>query len=339
MDLIWNGIVEALRLLFGGDGSIYEIAWRSLWISGLALVIAVTVGVPLGAALALNEFGGRRVVVAATNTGMAAPPVVVGLLVSLFLTRNGPVGDLRWLYTPWAMVIAQVVIALPIVMGLSLAALQQIDVGMRQQIAALGAGDLEVVRAGRTLAHVDALELFPGDVHVLLGANGAGKSTLLKALNGLEEARGTLAFEGREVATAAARLALRRRTAAVFQRPYLLAASVRGNVESGLRLRGAARAEARRRAAAALDLLGIAHLAERKPDRLSGGEAQRVSVARALAVDPAVLFLDEPLAALDPPTRRALVAELLDIFAQRAMAVVWVTHDRDEALAGCAKMS
>jgi len=143
MDLIWNGIVEALRLLFGGDGSIYEIAWRSLWISGLALVIAVVVGVPLGAAVALNEFGGRRVVVAATNTGMAAPPVVVGLLVSLFLTRNGPVGDLRWLYTPWAMVIAQVVIALPIVMGLSLAALQQIDVGTRQQIAALGAGRLQ----------------------------------------------------------------------------------------------------------------------------------------------------------------------------------------------------
>src|SRR5450759_2159720 len=112
MDLIWKGIVEALRLLFGGDGSLYE-------------------------------FGGRRVVVAATNTGMAAPPVVVGLLVSLFLTRNGPVGDLRWLYTPWAMVIAQVVIALPIVMGLSLAAMQQIDVGMRQQIAALGAGRLQ----------------------------------------------------------------------------------------------------------------------------------------------------------------------------------------------------
>ena len=200
-------------------------------------------------------------------------------------------------------------------------------------VPVLVARDLEVVRAGRTLAHVDALALLPGDVHVLLGANGAGKSTLLKALNGVEEAHGTLEFEGREVATAAARLALRRRTAAVFQRPYLLATSVHANVESGLRLRGASRAEARRRAAAALDLLGIAHLAGRKPDRLSGGEAQRVSIARALAVDPAVLFLDEPLAALDPPTRRVLVVELLDIFAQRAMAVVWVTHDRDEALA------
>jgi len=197
----------------------------------------------------------------------------------------------------------------------------------------LVARDLEVVRAGRTLAHVDALDLLPGDVHVLLGANGAGKSTLLKALNGVEESRGTLEFEGREVLTAAGRLTLRRRTAAVFQRPYLLATSVHANVESGLRLRGTSRAEARRRAAAALDLLGITHLAGRKPDRLSGGEAQRVSIARALAVDPVVLFLDEPLAALDPPTRRALTGELLDIFAQRAMAVVWVTHDRDEALA------
>jgi tungstate transport system ATP-binding protein len=197
----------------------------------------------------------------------------------------------------------------------------------------LVARGLEVVRAGRTLARVDALELLPGDVHVLLGANGAGKSTLLKALNGLEVAQGTLRFEGRDVTTAAARLALRRHTAAVFQRPYLLDTSVQNNVESGLRLRGIARPEARRRAAAGLDLLGIAHLAGRKPDRLSGGEAQRVSIARALVVDPAILFLDEPLAALDPPTRRALVVELLEIFAQRAMAVAWVTHDRDEALA------
>src|SRR5665811_2483804 len=143
MDLIWNGIVEALRLLFGGGDSIYEIAWRSLWISGLALAIAVAAGVPLGAAVALNEFGGRRLAVAATNTGMAAPPVVVGLLVALFLTRNGPLGEFRLLYTTWAMVIAQVVIALPVVIGLSLAALQQLEPGLRQQIMALGAGRLQ----------------------------------------------------------------------------------------------------------------------------------------------------------------------------------------------------
>jgi tungstate transport system permease protein len=139
MDVIWNGLVEALRLLFGGDADVYMIALRSLWVSGLALCIAVTIGVPLGGAIALNDFHGRRLVVAAINTGMAAPPVVVGLLVALFLTRNGPLGEFRLLYTTWAMVIAQVVIALPIVAGLSLAALQQLDPGLRQQISALGA--------------------------------------------------------------------------------------------------------------------------------------------------------------------------------------------------------
>jgi tungstate transport system ATP-binding protein len=197
----------------------------------------------------------------------------------------------------------------------------------------LQARALRVVRGGRALAEVDELALGRGEVHVLLGANGAGKSTLLKALNGLDEAEGELVFDGRPVVSGADRLALRRRTAAVFQRPYLLDTSVRGNVESGLRLRGVPRGEARRRAAAALERLGIDHLAARRPAKLSGGEAQRVSIARALAVDPAVLYLDEPMASLDPPTRRALTADLLAAIDAADMAVVWVTHDRDEALA------
>jgi len=197
----------------------------------------------------------------------------------------------------------------------------------------LAARDLRVVRGGRSLVHVEHFALAPGDVHVLLGANGAGKSTILKALNGLEPADGVLEFHGSVVGSAAARLALRRATAAVFQRPYLLAANVRDNVASGLRLRGLGRNAARQRALEALRLLGIAQLAGRKPGNLSGGEAQRVSIARALAVDPDVLFLDEPLAALDPPTRRALIIDLLRIFARGEMAVVWVTHDRDEAFA------
>ena len=198
--------------------------------------------------------------------------------------------------------------------------------------AVLAADRLRVVRGGRTLVAVERFAVGPGEVHVLLGANGAGKRTLLAALNGLEPAEGDLVFDGTAVRSGAARLELRRRTAAVFQRPHLLATTVRGNVETGLRLRGAGRDEARRRAAAALDLLGIGHLAERRREKLSGGEAQRVSLARALAVDPVVLFLDEPLAALDPPTRRALTTDLLRIFERRAMAVLWVTHDRDEAL-------
>jgi tungstate transport system ATP-binding protein len=198
--------------------------------------------------------------------------------------------------------------------------------------AVLLARDLSVRRGGKTLVAVEELALRGGEVHVLLGPNGAGKSTLLQALNGLEQADGELIFGGRPVRRRGGRLALRRATAAVFQKPHLLNTTVRANVESGLRLRGVARHEARRRAAGALDLLGVAHLAGRRPVKLSGGEAQRVSIARALAVDPAVLFLDEPLASLDPPTRRGLTDDLLRIFERSSMAVIWVTHDRDEAL-------
>ncbi|MBN2204961.1 MAG: ABC transporter permease [Thermoleophilia bacterium] len=143
MQLIWEGFVEALRLLLGGDEALYEIALRSLWVSGLALAIAVVLGIPLGGLIALTSFWGRRLTVTVVNTGMAAPPVVVGLLVALFLTRSGPLGEFRLLYSNWAMVIAQVIIALPIMTGLSLAALQQLDVGLRQQIAALGANRLQ----------------------------------------------------------------------------------------------------------------------------------------------------------------------------------------------------
>ena len=143
MNLLWQGFVEALRLLLGGDEALYEIALRSLWVSGLALAIAVVIGIPLGGLIALTSFPGRRLTVTVVNTGMAAPPVVVGLLVALFLTRSGPLGQFRLLYSNWAMVIAQVIIALPIVTGLSLAALQQMDVGLRQQIAALGASRLQ----------------------------------------------------------------------------------------------------------------------------------------------------------------------------------------------------
>jgi tungstate transport system ATP-binding protein len=189
------------------------------------------------------------------------------------------------------------------------------------------------VKEGRVLAAADGLSLSGGRVHVLLGANGAGKSTLLRALNGLEPAEGELSFDGRRIVTTADRLALRRRTAAVFQKAYLLDTTVAGNVESGLRLRGVGRHTARRRAGAAIELLGITHLAHRRPAHLSGGEAQRVSIARALALDPEVLFLDEPLGSLDPPTREALTRELSAIFSRSQMAVVWVTHDRDEALA------
>jgi tungstate transport system permease protein len=140
MHFILQGVWEAIRLLFGGDSSTYEIALRSLEVSAAALAVSLVIGVPMGTAIALSHFPGRRFVVAVINTGMGVPPVVVGLIVALFLWRTGPLGDLHLMYTLQAMIIAQVFIALPIVAGLSLAALQQLDPGFRLQIMALGAG-------------------------------------------------------------------------------------------------------------------------------------------------------------------------------------------------------
>ena len=154
----------------------------------MALVIAVVVGVPLGGVVALNEFRGRRLVVTVINTGMAAPPVVVGLLVVLFLTRNGPLGSFRLLYTSWAMIIAQLVIALPIVAGLSLAALQQLDAGLRQQIAALGASrrqsflmqlrEIRVALLATVMAAFGAIISEVGAV-MMVGGNIAGQTQVL----------------------------------------------------------------------------------------------------------------------------------------------------------------
>jgi tungstate transport system ATP-binding protein len=197
----------------------------------------------------------------------------------------------------------------------------------------LSACDVRVVRGAATLVAVDRFELPERTTHVLLGPNGAGKSTFLRVLNGLERASGSLWFDGREVTSGRDRLALRRATAAVFQRSHLLATSVRANVESGLRARGVRGDQVHSRAQRAMELVGVEHLAERGRDKLSGGEAQRVSVARALAVEPKVLFLDEPMASLDPPTRRSLLADLGAVISRLSIAVVWVTHDRDEAVA------
>jgi tungstate transport system permease protein len=140
MHFILQGVWEAIRLLFSGDSSTYEIALRSLEVSAAALAVSLVIGVPMGTAIALSHFPGRRFVVAVINTGMGVPPVVVGLIVALFLWRTGPLGDLHLMYTLQAMIIAQIFIALPIVAGLSLAALQQLDPGFRLQIMALGAG-------------------------------------------------------------------------------------------------------------------------------------------------------------------------------------------------------
>ena len=193
----------------------------------------------------------------------------------------------------------------------------------------LEAEGLAVERAGRTVVSVDRVALDEGETLVVLGPNGAGKSTLLLALASLLPSRGALRWRGRPIADG---LAFRRSIGVVFQRPLLLDRAVQDNAELGLALRGVPKADRAKRAAEALSSLGVGHLASRHARHLSGGEAQRVSIARAVACDPEILFLDEPFSALDAPTRESLTADLAQVLRARRAATVMVTHDRDEAL-------
>lgn len=145
MQLIWEGILQAFRLLFSGDAEIWQITLLSLKISGFATAVSLGIGLPLGTLLALGQFRTRRFWVSLVNTGMALPPVVVGLIVSIFLWRSGPLGFMRLMYTPSAIIIAQTVIAAPVVTGLTLAALQQLDPRLRLQLLGLGASRLQVI--------------------------------------------------------------------------------------------------------------------------------------------------------------------------------------------------
>src|SRR5680860_1110829 len=139
MDVLVEGFVEAWRLLVSGDEGIWAVTALTLQISLAAAALAVLLGVPLGAAVALHRFWGRRLVLAAANTGFGLPPVVVGLFVTVLLWRSGPLGFLGLLYTPLAMVVAQAVIATPVVVALAATALQQVDPDFCPQMEALGA--------------------------------------------------------------------------------------------------------------------------------------------------------------------------------------------------------
>lgn len=143
MEMIWNGILAAFRLLFTGDPEVFQITLLTLKVSGTATFISLLIGIPLGTLLALKSFPGRKFILSLANTGMGLPPVVVGLWVSIFLWRSGPLGYLNIMYTPTAIIIAQAVIASPIVVALTSAALQQTDPKLRLQIKALGATRLQ----------------------------------------------------------------------------------------------------------------------------------------------------------------------------------------------------
>lgn len=145
MELIWDGLVKAIIALVTLDPGIMEVASLTLRVSGAATLISVLIGIPLGSILALSQFPGRNFLVSIANFGMGLPPVVVGLWVSIFLWRSGPLGSLNIIYTPYAMIIAQAVIASPIVISLTLAVIQQINPQLRLQLTALGANRMQMV--------------------------------------------------------------------------------------------------------------------------------------------------------------------------------------------------
>ena len=199
MDLIFEGIKKAFWLLVTFDPEVMRITLLSLQISGTATLISLLVGVSTGVTVALSKFPGRQIVVGLINTGMGLPPVVVGLFVTIFLWRNGPLGFLEILYTPAAMILAQAVIATPIVMGITLAAIQQLPRKLRLQILALGATRLQMVwiliKEARLPLLAAVMAGFGGVVSevgasIMVGGNIKGYSRVLTTATVMETSRG-----------------------------------------------------------------------------------------------------------------------------------------------------
>jgi len=198
---------------------------------------------------------------------------------------------------------------------------------------ALEATSLAVRRGGVQVLDVPALALCAGSVLALIGPNGSGKTTLLKTLACLlEPAAGSLRFQGRELGSRPEREAYRKRVTMVFQDPLLFDTTVARNLETGLKLRDIPGPERRERVLEAARRFGIEHLLARQARKLSGGEAQRASLARAFVLRPEILFLDEPFSALDPPTRESLLEDLGAALRQTGTTAVLATHDQTEAL-------
>ncbi len=199
MDIIVEGIKQAVILLFTLDPEVIGITLLSLQVSGLATLISLFLGISTGMVVALSRFPGRRIVVALINTGMGLPPVVVGLFVTIFLWRNGPLGFLQILYTPTAIVIAQAIIATPIVMGITLAAIQQLPKNLRLQILALGATRFQMLwilaKEARLPLLAAVMAGFGGVISevgasIMVGGNIKGYSRVLTTATVMETSKG-----------------------------------------------------------------------------------------------------------------------------------------------------
>ncbi|MAG34989.1 MAG: tungstate transporter permease [Dehalococcoidia bacterium] len=199
MDVVWDGFRQAFAIILSGDREVGQITLLSLQVSATATLLSLVAGIPLGALLAFGQFRGRRLALGAVHTGMGLPPVVAGLIVTILLWRSGPLGALHILYTPAAIVIAQWTIAVPIVTGLSAAALQQLDPKLRLQLLALGASRLQLLwllaKEARLPLLAAAMAGFGGVISevgasMMVGGNIAGQTRVLTTATVLETSRG-----------------------------------------------------------------------------------------------------------------------------------------------------
>jgi tungstate transport system permease protein len=199
MELIWAGVRQAVGLLLGLDREVLRITWLSLAVAGTSTALALLVGIPVGTLIALARFPGRGLAISLVNTGMGLPPVVVGLFVSILLWRSGPLGGLELLYTPTAIVLAQLVIAAPIVTGLTLAAVQQISPTFRLQMVALGASRGQLLwlllREARLPMLAAVMAGFGAVISeigasLMVGGNIRGQTRVLTTATVMETARG-----------------------------------------------------------------------------------------------------------------------------------------------------
>jgi tungstate transport system permease protein len=199
VDLIVQGIIKAFELIITFDPEVLGITWLSLKISGTATLISLFIGVSIGTAVALSNFYGKRLVISIINTGMGLPPVVVGLFVTMFIWRSGPFGFLEILYTPYAMIIAQAIIATPIVMGISLASIQNLPPNLRLQILSLGASRLQMVwiliKEARLPLLAAVMAGFGGVISevgasIMVGGNIKGYSRVLTTATVMETGKG-----------------------------------------------------------------------------------------------------------------------------------------------------
>jgi tungstate transport system permease protein len=199
MELILEGIAKAAALLVNLDPEVLKITWLSLKVSGTATFVSLLLGISSGTILALAEFPGKRLLVSIVNTGMGLPPVVVGLFVTIFLWRNGPFGFLDILYTPAAMVLAQAIIATPIVMGITVASIQNLPANLKLQILALGATRWQMVliliREARLPLLAGVMAGFGGVISevgasIMVGGNIKGYTRVLTTATVMETGRG-----------------------------------------------------------------------------------------------------------------------------------------------------